>query len=99
MDTQYTETEPSEWILELEEEDLMHRQSELQQMEDVDLLVHALNNMPSLSMTQWLMEWKEDWLVLPDSDPNKLTIKDLGDKLSGHYQRVRERDILNKRCI
>ncbi|EJK74494.1 hypothetical protein THAOC_03823 [Thalassiosira oceanica] len=97
LDTQYTETEPSEWILELEEEDLMHRQSELQQMEDVDLLVHALNNMPSLSMTQWLMEWKEDWLVLPDSDPNKLTIKDLGDKLSGHYQRVRERDILNKR--
>lgn len=82
--------DPCEWIAELE--DLMHRSNAIgiaTEMKDIDLLVHALNNMPDEYDS--VVDGMEGRLELPDSDPKKLTIEDLRDKLSSHYQRLTDR--------
>ena len=58
-------------------------------MLDKDLVIHILNNLTE--EYEVILGWMESRLMLKENDPNKLTIEDVQDKLSGGYDRICER--------
>lgn len=78
---------PDEWITELEslrnDMDQIHISS---RMSDLDFLIHVLNNLPELYDV--VLDGMESKLMLADTDPNKLKIEDVRDKLNSRYERI-----------
>ena len=56
---------------------------------DEDFMIHVLNNLTE--DYDVVLDGMESRLMLKENDPNKLTIEDVRDKLSGRYDRIRER--------
>ena len=84
------EKNPDEWITELEGfrtdmEDIHIATT----MSDLDFLIHVLNNLPD--EYDVVLDGMEERLMLKDSDPKKLTIGDMRDKLNNRFERLKER--------
>jgi len=58
-------------------------------MSDEDFMIHVLNNLTE--DYDVVLDGMESRLMLNENDPNKLTIEDVRDKLSGRFDRIRER--------
>ena len=58
-------------------------------MSDMDFMIHILNNLPDVY--DMVLDSMENRLMLPDGDPNKLTIEDVRSKLNHRYDRINER--------
>ena len=84
------EKNPDEWITELEGfrtdmEDIHIATT----MSDLDFLIHVLNNLPD--EYDVVLDGMEERLMLKDSDPKKLTIGDMRDKLNNRFERLKGR--------
>ena len=84
------EKNPDEWITELEGfrtdmEDIHIATT----MSDLDFLIHVLNNLPD--KYDVVLDGMEERLMLEDSDPKKLTIGDMRDKLNNRFERLKGR--------
>ena len=55
-------------------------------MSDQDYMIHILNNLPE--SYDVILDGMESRLMLPDSDPNKLTIENIRDKLNSQFERI-----------
>ena len=55
-------------------------------MSNKDFMIHVLNNLAEEFGV--VLDGMESRLMLKENDPNKLTIEDVQDKLSGRYDRV-----------
>jgi hypothetical protein len=49
-------------------------------------MIHILNNLPEAYDV--ILDEMESRLMFPDSDPNKLTIKNIPDKLNNRSERI-----------
>ena len=58
-------------------------------MSDEDFMIHVLNNLTE--DYDVVLDGMESRLMLNENNPNKLTIEDVRDKLSGRFDRIRER--------
>ena len=82
---------PNEWITKLESlQNDMDNICLSTKMSDQDFLIHILNNLPE--EYDVVLDGLESRLMLDESDKNKLTIKDVQDKLNNRYERLNERD-------
>jgi hypothetical protein len=81
------EVYPDKWITELESlQNDMDSISLSSKMSDQDFMIHILNNLPeSYNVILYGMESR---LMLADSDPNKLTIENIRDKLNSRFERI-----------
>ena len=85
------EKHPDEWITELESicNDI-EAIPIATRMSDMDFMIHILNNLPELYDV--VLDGMENRLMLSDSDPNKLTIENVRDKLNNRFERLDERE-------
>ena len=49
-------------------------------------MIHILNNLPEEYGV--ILDGLESRLIIPDSDPNKLTIENIRDKLNNRFERI-----------
>jgi hypothetical protein len=86
------EVYPEEWITELEslrnDMDSIRLSSK---MNDQDFMIHILNNLPEAYDV--ILDGMESRLMLPDSDPNKLTIENIRDKLNNRFERITKNEL------
>lgn len=81
------EVHPDEWITDLESlRNDMDSISLSSKMNDQDFMIHILNNLPE--EYDVILDGMESRLMLPDSDPNKLTIENIRDKLNNRFERI-----------
>ena len=81
---------PDEWMTELESlRNEIDKISVSTKMSDEDFMIHVLNNLTE--DYDVVLDGMESRLMLNENDPNKLTIEDVRDKLSGRFDRIRER--------
>ena len=81
------EVYPDEWVTELESlRNDMDSISLSSKMSDQDFMIHILNNLPE--SYDVILDGMESRLMLPDSDPNKLTIENIRDKLNSRFERI-----------
>ena len=84
------EMHPDEWMTELESlRNEIDKISVSTKMSDEDFMIHVLNNLTK--DYDVVLDGMESRLMLKENDPNKLSIEEVRDKLSGRYDRVRER--------
>ena len=84
------DTHPDEWMTELESlRNEIDKISISTKMSDEDFMIHVLNNLTE--DYDVVLDGMESRLMLKENDPNKLTIEDVRDKLSGRYDRICER--------
>ena len=63
-------------------------------MSDEDSMIHVLNNL--IEDYHVVLDGIKSRLLLNKNNPNKLTIEDVRDKLSGQYNKIREQIANNK---
>ena len=63
-------------------------------MSDEDSMIHVLNNL--IEDYDVILGGMKNRLMLNENNPNKLTIEDVRDKLSGQYIKIREQIANNK---
>lgn len=89
---------PDEWITELEslrtEMESIHISTA---MADIDFMIHILNNLPE--EYDVVLDGMESRLMLDDSNPSKLTIEDIRDKLNNRFERIDERSEQEEREV
>ena len=89
------ETHPDEWITELESlRNEIDSISLSTKMTDQDFMIHVLNNLPE--QYDVVLDGMESRLMLKDEDPNKLTIEDVRAKLNSRFDRIDEREYVEK---
>jgi hypothetical protein len=86
------EVYPDEWITELESlRNDMDSISLSSKMNDQDFMIHILNNLPE--SYDVILDGMESRLMLPDSDPSKLTIENIRDKLNNRFERITKNEL------
>jgi hypothetical protein len=86
------EVYPDEWITELESlRNDMDSISLSSKMNDQDFMIHILNNLPE--SYDVILDGMESRFMLPDSDPSKLTIENIRDKLNNRFERITKNEL------
>jgi hypothetical protein len=82
---------PDEWITSLESlRNDMDSINISAKMSDIDFMMHILNNLPELYDV--VLDDMENRLMLKDTDPHKLTIEEVRDKLNNRFVRIDDRE-------